>query len=600
MVKSLFVLFVGGMITPCVCGAPAPYDLEPARPIDPPTRTADSPRLPGDTPVDAQAPPFAAIAGEYVTVYWRAHPFAAAEAGLHEYDGLAPDWSAEAMERWIEFNRTVRRRLDDYTNADLSENERVDREILRYTIGGQLFEFTELQSHRRDPMVYDVSWGLLILIRRDFAPLAQRMKSAIAILEATPGVMDAARGNLDDVLPLVVLRTAIDNLKGSAEFVRTDLTDAFKPVGDDALQSSFKSAAGRAAKSIDAFVGFLETKKLPAANDRFAIGAHRFGSLLRETEGVDLPLDRLLALGHADLERNLARAEQIVRANLRGTSVAGAMAMMKDHAYAPNDLIPSIAKELNDIRQFCVDRDLISIPSKVGPIVGETPKFARWASAMMSAPGPFETVATEAYYDVTPVDPAWPMEQQEQWLRDFNRYIATNVSVHEAYPGHYVQGLHTQRAPSDVQKAFSSYAAVEGWAHYTEQMMVEAGFHADMALYELAQIQDALLRNCRFICAIRMHTDGMSVDEGAAYFQKNAFLDKLMAQREAERGVYDPAYFKYTLGKLQILKLRDDCRSKAGNAFSLRKFHDDLLSRGMPPLVVTRQRMLGGDPGPGL
>ncbi|NOT00291.1 MAG: DUF885 domain-containing protein [Phycisphaerales bacterium] len=554
----------------------------------------------GDTPVDAEKPPFAAIAGEYLTAYWRAHPFAAAEAGLHEYDGKAPDWSTGGIERWVEFNRTVRRRLDDYAPADLNENERVDREILRYTIGGQLFDFADRKSHRRDPMTYDVSWGLLNFIRRDYAPLATRMKSAVALLEATPGVMEAARKNLDEVLPLVVLRTAIDNLKGSADFIRSDLADAFKPVADDALRSSFKSAAGTAAESIDTFVRFLESERKPKANDAFAIGAELFGELLRETEGVDIPLDRLLAIGQADLDRNLARAGEIVRANLRDTTVGGAMAMMKDHAYAPNDLIPAIAKELNDIRRFCIDRDLITIPSKVGPTVGETPKFARWASAMMSAPGPFETVATEAYYDVTPVDPAWSQEKQDQWLRDFNRYIATNVSVHEAYPGHYVQGLHTQRAPTDVQKAFSSYAAVEGWAHYTEQMMVEAGFHADMALYELAQIQDALLRNCRFLCAIRMHTDGMSVDEATKFFQKNTFLDKLMAEREAERGTYDPAYFKYTLGKLQILRLRDDFRKKAGEAFSLRKFHDDLLSRGMPPLVVTRERLLGATAGPGL
>ena len=322
--------------------------------------------------------------------------------------------------------------------------------------------------------------------------------------------------------------------------------------------------------------------------------------MLRLTEGLDIPLPRLREIGEADLKRNLARAREIVDRNFPGKSVADVMTMMAQDVYTAETLIPSIAEQAESVRQFLVDHDIITIPSEVRALVTETPKFARWATAMMSTPGPFERNATEAYYDVTPVDPRWSEKEQREWLESFNRHVALNVTVHEAYPGHYVQFLHSNRAQTDIQKAFTSYAAVEGWAHYAEQMMVEEGFQADSPLYELGQIQDALLRNCRFLCAIGMHTEGMSVEAATSFFMENVFLGELPSRLEAERGTFDPGYFKYTLGKLQILKLREDYRKANGKTFSLRAFHDKLLSRGMPPVEVLRAYMLGPGAGPSL
>jgi uncharacterized protein (DUF885 family) len=276
------------------------------------------------------------------------------------------------------------------------------------------------------------------------------------------------------------------------------------------------------------------------------------------------------------------------------------MDLMKTNVYSADALIPSIGAELEQIRQFCIDRNIVTIPSEIRAIVTESPKFARWATAMMSTPGPFERKATEAYYDVTPVDSKWSADEKREWLADFNRYVAANVSIHEAYPGHYVQFLHSNRAPSRVQKVFVSYAGSEGWAHYVEEMMIEQGFGEGDPFYEVAQLQDALLRNCRFLCAIDMHTNGMSVKDATKVFMDNAYLEELTARREAERGTFDPGYFKYTLAKLQILKLRDDYKKKVGESSSLKSFHDSLLRYGMPPLVVTRERMLGKGSGPSL
>jgi len=536
---------------------------------------------------------FDVFARTYVAGYWLAHPLKAAEAGLHKFDGALPDLSVRSIRDWINFNVAALDQIDHFNPQLLSQSKQIDLQILRYTVAGELFEFRDMKVFRRNPMTYDVSWGLLNLIRRDHAPLEQRMRSADKLLKAAPRSFDYARRNLDAVLPTVFCEVAINNLKGSAEFIRNDLCGAFRDVKDVKGLAALKRDAATAADAVDAFVGFLQSEKLPRSNGAFAIGPALFSEMLSATEGVDLPLARLMAVGEADLKRNLARLKTIAEKHFQGKSAKEVIALMKKQAYKADMLIPSIAAELDSIRAFCIDKDLITIPSEVRAVVTETPKFARWASAMMSTPGPFESVATEAYYDVTPIDPSWSAEEQHQWLADFNRYIATNVSVHEAYPGHYVQFLHTHLAPSDVQKAFVSYAAVEGWAHYTEQMMVEAGFHADDPMYEIAQIQDALLRNCRFLCAIKMHTQGMTVDQATEFFMHNALTERLASRREAERGTFDPAYLKYTLGKLQILKLRDNYKKKMGDAFSLKRFHDAFLSHGMPPIVVTRVWMLG-------
>ncbi len=536
----------------------------------------------------------------YIAEYWKFYPTDAAGAGLHRFDGVLPDRSAAAIEAWINRNRNFRAGLDGYPTENLSTSARVDYRILGYAIGKEFLDFTVLKRHRRDPMFYDISWGLLNYIRRDYAPLDHRIGAATKLLDAAPQLFQDARANLDDVLPEIYCRVAVANLTGSAEFVRKDIVDAFALVKDPAARTRLKTAATRAAAAIDAFVAYIETEKLPRSTDDFAIGESAFLQLLRDTEGVDISIDTLRAIAQRDLDRNLDRARDIAKQHFPGKSVADVMGVMKSNAYTPDELIPSIAAELEEIRQFCIDHEVITIPSDVRAMVAETPKFARWASAMMSTPGPFETVATEAYYDVTPVDPKWSAEEQRQWLADFNRFVATNVSVHEAYPGHYVQFLHSNRAKSELQKIFVSYAGSEGWAHYTEEMMLEEGFGGGSPLYEIAQLQDALLRNCRFICAIDMHARGMTIRKATEFFIENTFLEKLPARREAERGTFDPGYFKYTFGKLQILKLREDYKKKTGDAFSLKRFHDDLLSHGLPPIVVVRERMLGSDSGPSL
>ncbi len=540
------------------------------------------------------------LSHDYLEAFWTFNPIRAATAGLHAYDGRLPDRSRDAVAYWVVFNHNTLRRLQSVDINQLDADERVDFRVLQFQIGEELFQWEALAVHRTNPMTYDVGWGLLNVMRRNYASPEMRAKVAISLLERVPAYYDTAYKTLDDILPNALCEAGIQMLEGAAEFMRRDVPASFSGVKDVNTQSALRKSADRASLAVSGFIAKLRRGKLPYAVDSFAIGEKRFERLLRDTEGVALSVPALLTIAEKDLERNLSRARAITHEHYPGKTVSDIIDMTRRAAYANDRLIPEIADELESIRQFCIDREVITIPSPVRAVVTETPSFARWASAMMDTPGPFEMVATEAYYDVTPADPSWPLKQQADWLADFNKYVARNVSVHEAYPGHYVQFLHSNLAPTAVQKAFVSYAGAEGWAHYTEQMMIEAGIHDGDPLYEMAQLQDALMRNCRFVSAIRMHTMGMSVDEATQLFMFKGFVSEITARREAVRGTFDPGYFKYTLGKLQILKLRDDYRRKMGSRFTLKGFHDTFLARGMPPIVVIRERMLGPDNGPSL
>jgi hypothetical protein len=364
--------------------------------------------------------------------------------------------------------------------------------------------------------------------------------------------------------------------------------------GDRLTEVRTIEAAGGAAEALRSFEAWIAEELIPAGDDSFPIGAGGMEEMLRIAELIEMPPAELLALGEADLDANLdafretaARLDpDLTPREVYGRHVASV------HSTAA-DLIPSTRDMLERIRGFLVERDLITIPSEVRATVAETPRHMRWAFAMMDTPGPYETEATEAYYFVTPVEPAWSPEQAEEWLRTLNRYALTDISIHEAYPGHYVHFLHFASAPTEVSRRTASYAFTEGWAHYAEQMMWEEGFSDGDPRFRLAQLTEALVRNCRFVCAIEMHAGEMSVEQATRFFVDNAFYDEGPARKEAERGTFDPGYFSYTLGKLQILRLREDYREAAGGDFTLRRFHDRLLSRGAPPVELMRRVMLG-------
>jgi uncharacterized protein (DUF885 family) len=353
------------------------------------------------------------------------------------------------------------------------------------------------------------------------------------------------------------------------------------------------------------YVTYLKENKLPKANEQYALGRQKYLQLLQAGEMVALSPEQLLQVGENELRRKQKDFAEAAHAiDPQKPPIEVYQAIQKDHP-TEQSLIPDTIRDLAAIRQFVIDHHIITVPSSVPARVAETPRYLRATSfASMDTPGPFETKATEAYYYVTPPEAEWPAKQKEEWLSAFNYYTTDIVSIHEAYPGHYVQFLCLNASPADrLEKIFNSYPFVEGWAHYAEQMMVDEGFGGDeanampqdrikAAKYRLAQTDEALLRVCRFCVSIKMHCMGMTVDEATKFFRDNCYYEEKPAHQEALRGTFDPEYLYYTLGKLEIFKLREDYKRQEGPDFSLEKFHNELLRHGAPPLPLLRQVML--------
>ena len=409
-----------------------------------------------------------------------------------------------------------------------------------------------------------------------------------------------------------MLEMSIESYRGMARFYRVDLrvnldqsgNNMGNAAGDAETLAKFDQARERAAQALDSFVLRLEERlaELPeGVEGDFAIGSQLYSDMLAYGEGVTAPLSDIIALGQANLERNLDRLAEATAAVGPGRSIREIVGEIGRNHPTAEALIPETRSMLEDIRQSLLDFDVVSLPSEDRCQVIETPTYMRYAFAAMDSPGSLETQATESFYYVTPVEETWTATQAEEWLTNFNYDTLRIVSIHEVYPGHFVHHLHNNygRPLPLVNRVASSYAFTEGWAHYTEEMMLETEYARGQAALQVTQLLEALVRNCRYLCALGMHTQGMTLDEATRFFMDNAYMEALPARREALRGTFDPGYLNYTLGKLMILKLREDYRREQGSAYSLRGFHDKLLSYGAPPLPLLREVMLA-DPGDGV
>ncbi len=530
----------------------------------------------------------------YIKALFEFAPNQGSAAGLHEYDWRQPDLGGEAIRARVREVHACARELAALNPGELSEEDAFDYRLLQSAVEFETYQWEAEQEYSRNPLWYTRALDLTPFLSRHYAPLEERLRAAIGYLQNTPRVLQAARENLIPNVPRPFIAVAVEAYEGMLAFYDKDLAATAAQLQNEALKGELESARQTARAAVVGFLQDLKGRYLPDASDDYAIGADKFSRMLRAGELVELPLERVLAVGERDLERNLAAAREVSRQiDPARTPAEIAATLKRDHPGAA-ELIPDTRALLEEIRQFLIDQDIISVPSEVRALVEPTPEFLRWAFAMMDTPGPFEKVATEAYYYVTPPDADWPPEKQEEWLTAFNRYLLRGISIHEAYPGHYVHFLHVNhRTRGRLRQLVHSYAFVEGWAHYTEEMMLEAGYGDHDPRLRLAQLEEALLRDCRYVCAIKMHTQDMGVDEATKFLMDNAFMEETPARKEAQRGTFDPGYLNYTLGKLMILRLREDLKAREGAHFNLKKFHDDLLSYGAPPLPLVRAAMLG-------
>jgi uncharacterized protein (DUF885 family) len=558
-------------------------------------------REPLETP-DAR---FQKLAGEFMATDFAAHPLLGVSLGLHQFDGrfVVPSRSSLAAEvaRLDRFERA----LKSISPVALDPEARVEHGLLRAQIAEARWSIEEAAYPFRNPMYYARALNISVYLQRDFASANTRVRHITAILRRAPEVFASARTNLLPVLPTPFVETAIQVAEGTASFLERDVARFAEATGDQLILGDFAAANRTAVAELRNYASWLKRERLPQADPAFALGRARLVRML-QAQMTDLPPEQILERGLSELraeQQRFADAARTIDPNRKPIDVF--KDIQRDHPTAAS-LLPDTRRNLELIRQFVVDRRIVTIPSEVRPKVQETlPPFRATSFASMDTPGPFETRATQAYYYVTPVEPEWTPQQAEEWLTAFNYYTTDVVSIHEAYPGHYVQNLALNASGAgNVAKVFSSYAFVEGWAHYCEQMLLDSGFAQPGpdaatreqvvrgAKYRLAQSDEALLRLCRLCCSIKMHSQGMTVDEATRFFVENCYYEERPARQEAIRGTFDPGYLNYTLGKLAILKLRRDWQEQEGAAFSLQRFHDELLRHGSPPIRLLREVML--------
>ncbi len=540
-------------------------------------------------------PAFRSLTAEIIDDAYRRAPSFATYQGVHKYDTRLETFAASAIAENVARAQAFRQRLDAVDAASLSAEAKLDRELLQHQMDAVVLDLDVVRMWAKDADSYTstATNAVFSIMKRTFAPAPDRLKLVIAREELIPALLAEARVNLDNP-PQVFTQVAIDQNDGVQSFFRTDLPLAFADVKDPALQAEFKRVNDAVLAALADYKRWLQTDLLPRSRGSFALGAPTYSALLSAKNMIDTPLDELLRVAETDRvlnERAFVAAADAIDPTKSTTEV---FEMVSAKHPRSEELLQTTQDTLDSLRTFITSKGLVTIPASAPAQVRETPPFMRaTTTASMDTPGPWETNASEAYFYVTRPDPRWTAAEQADYMRNWYYAIILNVAVHEVYPGHYLQFLNAKNYPTDVRKVFDASSNSEGWAHYTEQMMVEEGFHADDPSFRLAQLQDALLRDVRFIVGIRMHTEGMTIDEAAQLFMTQAHQPASVARAEATRGAGDPLYGYYTMGKLAIIKLRNDYRTLKGQAFSLKDFHDTFIRLGPMPLPLVRHAMLG-------
>ncbi len=536
---------------------------------------------------------FQELSQRLIKEHWDFYPTAGSRIGRHEYDGQLPDLSPSQNKRREEELRRGLSELRALGINGLNETGRLSYRIMELFLRRELFIFNDLKPLENNPMRHTGYLNVSGYIRRDYAPLEDRIRSATSAMKQAPDFLEVLDQALSDRISSHVVDMSVESYSGMARFYRVDLADAATGVTDPEIVTKFNQARETAAVALDSFVERLKSRGA-SGPDGFAIGAELYSGMLATGEGLDAPLSRIAAIGQANLEDNLARIKELAQSIAPGRSVSEIVEEIGRNHPQAQQLIPETRGMLEDIRQSLIDFDVITVPSEDRCQVIETPTYMRYAFAAMDSAGALETRATESFYYVTPVEDDWTDKQAEEWLSNFNYDTLKIISVHEVYPGHFVHHLHNRygRELPLVNRVATAYSFTEGWAHYTEQMILETGYGEGQPKLLLTQLLEALVRNCRYMCSLRMHTEGMTLDEATKFFMENAYMAELPARREALRGTFDPGYLNYTLGKLMILKLREDYQREQGGAYNLKEFHDRLLSFGGPALPLLRPALL--------
>ena len=539
--------------------------------------------------------PFPHFVDDYLAYLHEALPSYAGLDGVHAHDDLLEDLSRQAIDAHVRTLSGFGRRLHQINPTHLSAIEQVDHPIVAAGIEARMYELEVVRSWERNPQIYAEIIGSSLAGQALFAyaPEAERARRVVSKLRQVPRLVQAARDNIKEC-PGIFVKVGLESWRGTLRFIESDLPRAFSGLDDLHILGDLADTSTEAATSIKSYIDYLENDLAPRAKASFRLGRDRFEQKLKLEDGVDISSDRLLAIALRELGA-VQEEFRKVAGRLNGGDPVEAWRKAKEQHPAPGQLIAVAEAQVGELEEFLRSQDLVTLPDSEPVVVAPSPDFYRWAFASMWTPGPFESKPSRAYYYLTDVDRSWPPDRQKEHLRDFNIPTLWNISIHEVYPGHFLHFRHLRQVESKVRKStlFAPASFVEGWAHYCEHMMVEAGFRRGDVTIRLGQLAEALVRLARFVVAIRLHCEDLSVEQGMRFFRDEAFLEETTARREAERGTFDPTYLVYSLGKLMMLKLRRDYKEKQGGKYSLRSFHDAVLSQGSAPFWALRRLLLG-------
>ncbi len=549
-----------------------------------------------------------ALVNEFIDRKFDFNPDEAVWMGLHEYDGRIPNLSRDNITRRIAELEHFIDQIGEVQNAEqeaaanpghtlMDQMTSFDLNLIKFDGERELFRLQEMKVQEKMPIIFSGAFDVTNYIKRDYAPFPARVRSVIEVLGGAKQALAEARENMEGSLPRSGIEVGIRVFEGHISYLGNELTEVVKAGVNPRMFTEFEAVRDAAIAELQEFVAWLKGKQ-ESASDEFALGEALYSRLLHYYELIDLPVADVLAVAQTDLKRNKDRLDQLAKQMDASISVPELVKKLGANHPSSEELVPKGQETLEHIRKYIIDHKIISIPSEVRCVVEESPSFMSWSFASMAVPGPFEDVATQSYYYLTRPQEDWSQEKKDEWLSQFAYHILDVVSVHEAYPGHYVQFLHMKYAPTRAAKCVFATTFVEGWAHYTEEMMVaEQGFGADDPRLEIAQLLEALVRNVRFVNSILMHTQGETVEGATKRFLDDAYMEEASAYAEAMRGTFDPGYFAYNVGKLQIYKLRRDYEAEQGDNYNLQEFHDKLLSFGSAPLALIRPLMLKEDDG---
>lgn len=549
-------------------------------------------QTPVPRPVVLNSGDWDAFVTQYLDAYFAMRPDAAVWAGRHEFDGRLPDWSAAGLRRQGEMLRDLRQRAMAFDSTGLDARQRFERAYLIAQAEGDLFWLERADIPHRNPAYYINTLDPDVYLGRNYAPLATRMRAYVAYARALPAAARHIRSNLRTPMPRTFVDRGKSGFAGYASFFSDDVPKVFAAVDDPQLQADFRRANDSAAMAFRSLAEWFESQRASATED-FVMGTELFREMLWATERVDVPLAEVERVGRADLERNLAALRSACERFAPGQTPKECTRRVQANK-SPEGPVNGAIRQLATLRQFLDDKNLVSIPGTEQASVAASPPYNQANLAYINIPGPYETNLPSTYY-ISPPDPAWSEDERKAYVSGEKPLLF--VSVHEVWPGHFLQFLHANRARSKFGQVFVGYAFAEGWAHYTEEMMWDAGLGNGDAETHIGQLMNALLRNVRYLSAIGLHTGSMTVAESERMFLEQAFQDPGNARQQAARGTYDPAYLNYTMGKLMIRKLREDWTSSRGGRNAWKEFHDTFLSYGGPPIPLVRAAMQGAGGG---